>query len=369
MPVDREQPRQRCAETPKPGMRAGTGDTLRNLTWGTAIAAVLFVTVLEIGLRFLPVIHNAEWSPVDADRPVRTYRPNVDITWSKGPDFNLATKRHSNNAGFLNDQDYARAGPRPLLAVVGDSYIEAIMVPYGETLYGRLAERVGDRGRVYSFGMSGSPLSQYLAFAALARDEYAPDAFAFVIIGNDFDEALFRFKKSPAFHYFGDDASVGNPALVRVDYAPNWKRWLLNRSRLAAYLVFHLEVTARLDHLIERLFGGPPAQPASAREWNRAADLFLPVVAEAAGVPKNRIVFVVEGVRPDLYKEPWAESRAYFMEKARAEGFEIVDLQPAYDTGEKLDFERDAHWNPRGHAIVEEALAGTGLYRRLFPAP
>jgi len=218
MPVDREQPRQRRIETPKTGMHAGPGEPLGNLALGTAIAAVLFVTVLEIGLRFLPVIHNAEWSPVDADRPVWIYRPNVDITWPRGPDFNLATKRHSNNAGFLNNQDYASAGPRPLLAVVGD------------------------------------------------------------------------------------DASVGNPALVRVDDAPNWKRWLLNKSRLAAYLVFNLEVAARLDHLIERLFVGPPAQPAPAREWNRATDLLLPAAAEAAGVLKSRIVFVVEGARPDLYK-------------------------------------------------------------------
>ena len=45
-----------------------------------------------------------------------------------------------------------------------------------------------------------------------------------------------------------------------------------------------------------------------------------------------------------------------------------VDLQPACDTGEKLDFEGGAHWNPRGHAIVEEALAGTGLYRPALPS-
>lgn len=341
---------------------------MRNLAVGTAIASVLFVVALEIALRFLPVIHNADWSPVNAAQPIRNYRANVDITWSKGADLYLATTRHSNNAGFLNDQDYTRTGPRPLLAVIGDSYVEAIMVPYEDTHYGRLAKRVGDSGRVYSFGMSSSPLSQYLAFAALARDEYAPDAFVFPIIGNDFDESLFQFKRSPAFHYFAADATVEKPDLVRVDYVPNWKRKLIRKSRLATYLVYHLEVITRLDNQIARLFGRASPPVASIKDWNRAADLFLASVLEATGVSQDRIVFIVEGIRPDLYKEPWAESRAYFMAKAQAKGFEVVDLQPAYETGEKLDFERDGHWNARGHAIVEAAIAGSDLYRRIFPA-
>lgn len=350
-----------------PRARPGIGASLRHMLIGTAIAAVLFGAVSEIALRFLPVIHNADWPPVSAAQPIRNYRPNVDITWSKGPDFYLATTRHSNNAGFLNDQDYTREGPRPLLAVVGDSYVEAIMLPYDETHYGRLAKRVGDRGRVYSFGMSSSPLSQYLAFAALARDEYAPDAFVFPIIGNDFDESLFPFKRSPAFHYFADDATVENPSLMRVDYEPNWKRAILRKSRLAAYLVFHLEVTARLDNQIARLFDRPSLPTATIQDWNRAADLFLAGVLDATGVTRDRIVFVVEGIRPALYKKPWAESREYFMAKAKAEGFEVIDLQPAYETGEKLDFERDGHWNARGHAIVGEAIAGSDMFRRIFP--
>ena len=44
----------------------------------------------------------------------------------------------SNNEGWIDEQDYRRDDPTPLLAIVGDSYIEAQMVPYADTMQARL---------------------------------------------------------------------------------------------------------------------------------------------------------------------------------------------------------------------------------------
>lgn len=72
-------------------------------------------------------------------------------------------------------------------------------------MHGRLARFAGARGRVYSFASSGSPLSQYLAYAELARDRFRPDALVVVVVGNDFDESLLEYNSAPGFHYLKRD--------------------------------------------------------------------------------------------------------------------------------------------------------------------
>lgn len=47
-------------------------------------------------------------------------------------------------------------------------------------------------GTSLSFGTSGSTLSSYLAYAGYASKVFHPNAMAFIIIGNDFDESLLK---------------------------------------------------------------------------------------------------------------------------------------------------------------------------------
>jgi hypothetical protein len=100
---------------------------------------------------------------------------NRNFTYSSDWQFSIVNRGRTNNFGFINPQNYDSASGPPLLAVVGDSYIEALMVPFENTLQGRLARIVGLRGRVYSFGVSGAALSHYLAEAELARLRFHPD--------------------------------------------------------------------------------------------------------------------------------------------------------------------------------------------------
>ena len=48
----------------------------------------------------------------------------------------------------------------PLLAVIGDSFVEGMMVPFSETCHGRLARGLAPAARVYAFGVNASSLSQ-----------------------------------------------------------------------------------------------------------------------------------------------------------------------------------------------------------------
>ena len=97
----------------------------------------------EIVLRFLPVSEGLRTEAVNHADPVFHFTPEREAIWSRGWRFEQVNRVRVNNAGYVNDQRYDPADPRPLLAVVGDSYVEASMVPYARTLHGRLATAAG----------------------------------------------------------------------------------------------------------------------------------------------------------------------------------------------------------------------------------
>ncbi len=114
-----------------------------------------------------------------------------------------------NNAGWVNEQDYVRDDRLPLIAVIGDSYIEAQMVPYAQTLQGRLAAALKGRARVYSFAASGAPLSEFAVYAAYAMREFGAAAVVINIANYDFADS---------------DAAYNRPAGMWVyDGAGEWQ--------------------------------------------------------------------------------------------------------------------------------------------------
>src|SRR5437762_2017287 len=123
------------------------------------------VLILEIALRFLPVSSVTGTMGVDQNNPIIRFTPNQAFTFSKGWQFAIVNIGRINNYGFVNDQDYTRADERGPVVIIGDSYVEARMVPYQQTVQGRLAKRLENKRNVYSIGISGAQLAQYLAFA------------------------------------------------------------------------------------------------------------------------------------------------------------------------------------------------------------
>lgn len=292
-----------------------------------------------------------------------------------------------NSLGFVNDQDYLPDLHSPLLALIGDSYVEALMVPFRESVAGRLATRAAPE-RVYSFGTSSSALSNYLAYADYAAKQFHPQAMIFLIIGNDFDESLLKYKNEPGHSYFADDAQ-GALALRRIDYQPSLWRRIIRESALVRYVTLNtdlLNFVLKWQHLP---FGRPSntvafvgnsgaqADPVRIADAQRAIDTFLTNVTEAAGLPPQQILFAVDGMRPHIYEAATRQlaagsyfdiMRQYFMTQARQGGFEVLDLQPRFVEHfsrhhRLLEFATDNHWNSLGHEIAEEAIAQSSLYR------
>lgn len=362
-------------------------DWIKNL--GLFVLSLLAVLLIsEAVLRLLPVSEGLGTQPVNDQSPILHFEPSRTHTWSTYGDMAMANRVRVNNEGFVNDQDYASDAPGPLVAVVGDSYVEAMMVPYAQTLQGRLAEALRGRARVYSFAASGAPLSQYLAYAAYARDRFQPQRGVVVVVGNDFDESLLDYKHAPGLHSFRRRPD-GQVELARTDYAPGALRNALCHSRLALYLVNNLGIGSlpvRLRGLFapKEAYVGQTSARLDEKRLNDslfAIDSFLAMLPRAFGLPPEDILLVLDAPRPDLYDyDPQAREAAqasYFgrmrtalKERARVAGVRVVDMQEHFlrdygQNGQRFEFPRDAHWNGRGHQLAAEAVLASGVLEGL----
>jgi hypothetical protein len=349
------------------------------------------VLTLEAVLRAFPVNEGLHVTPVNQDNPIMKFAPNRISTWSRGWNFSIVNKVKTNNYGFVNDIDYDPNATTPLLAIVGDSYVEAAMVPYKQTAAGILAGALAPKARVYSFGSSGSALSQYLAYCRYVRDTFRPDALVIIVVGNDYDESLLQYKSEPGYHYFARSHD-GTLILQRVDFEVTLWRSLVRRSALGMYLAtnVHTQLWANSikNYFPQFVSQTPPSlTDASAGaehehivESQEAVETFLKLLPSLSGLPRSKIIMVVDGMRETIYNTEYVAAgkeayidvmRRYFIAKAQAGGFEVIDMQPRFlehyrRYGQRFEYATNNHWNPLGHAVVADAVQRSMMYRTVF---
>jgi hypothetical protein len=360
------------------------------------VSFLLCLAVAEGVLRMLPVCTDLEMQAIDASNPVLRHRPNSEFVFSDGFWLTNANRGHINNFGFVNDQDYDTDDPRPLLAVIGDSYVEALMIPYGLTVQGRLDAREAGRRRVYSFGSSGSSLLDYLYYAAYARQHFRPEWVVINVVGNDFDEMLLRYRQEPAFHHL-KELPDGSLAAIPLEYRLSPGLGLLRRSALARYLSFNIgnasPAMARLLGALHRVAAWLFA-PANAAEpefvgntaattdpqrielSQRAVRYVLDHLAKATGLPPSHVLFLVDSYRifdpaglASARRSFFGIMREFLIAEARGRGYEVVDLQDWFarrheQDGSVFQFPDDGHWNVTGHDEAARAVIASRVYNR-----
>jgi hypothetical protein len=341
-------------------------------------------------LRLLPVSSGLHAAAVSARDPVFHFLPNRPFLHSLGWNMHDVNHGRINNAGFTNAQDYRRDDPLPLLAVIGDSYIEARMVPYADTLQGRLARMLDGQIRVYSFAAGGAPLSQYLVWAQYAVSTYGARSLVINVVGNDFDESLTTYKIGPGFWFYVPDQR-GELHLRLVEHHPGWLLEISRHSALARYLVMNvgLQQAIYASRSLAELIFGRPAQAAPRYAGNTDAtadtervraslaviDAFFRDLPVMTGLPPQSILFTLDGFRYPDAAEAARDSyfdlmRRAFRQKARGLSYEVIDLDewfiPHYQrTRKHFEYLDDAHWNGIGHGVAAEAVSSSQLLHRL----
>jgi hypothetical protein len=353
-----------------------------------SLSVLGFIVLAEVVLRCLPVADSMFVLPVTAENPIYRYTPQRKRTISHDWNLRLVSHVRVNNDGWVNEQDYQKEDPIPLLAIIGDSFIEADAVPYAQTVQGRLAEALKARLRVYSFGLNGAPLSQYLIWAQYAVREFKAEALVINVVGNDFDESHISYQDSPGFWVYAPD-SKGNLQLRLLEFPVGIARTLLKQSALARYLLLNMHLKETLSNLswLRELITGhvrPRDVPAYAGNTSvstdpkrlaasmEVIDAFFRDLPRLTGLPADRITFTLDGFRyPDVAVQGAGTyfdlMRRAFREQAKMHGYQVIDLDPLFFADYRSHHQRfdylpiDGHWNSAGHAILTQALLASRL--------
>ncbi len=297
----------------------------------------------------------------------------------------LATVRgrwRINDAGWNSPVDYRPEKSTPRIAVIGDSYVEALQVDADERFPSLLRGMLGNEWQVYSFGIDGAPLSQYLQMARFVCHTYDPDVVVITVVHNDFAGSVRELNPSrmpmltirvgPEGHvqeippqpdrsslqYHPVKRAVARSALVRWVLWNSGVRTMLLRRRVGPEAIdANINADAVLRHL---------------QAITTATDAIIRRLQDVAGA--RRLVFVMDAPREAIYegREPHpgvAALHRVMAEACHRHGCELVDLwQPMaaeyLATGTKFNSDVDHHWNQAGHAFV----AGV-LFRRLGEGP
>ena len=293
-------------------------------------------------------------------------------------DFSHVNVKRVNNFGYLSAYDFdekaARSDTR--VAVIGDSYVEAMQVGDDKTFH-HLLQDTFPQMFFYAIGLSGAPLSQYLAYARFAERTLDPTHYVFVIIDNDFTASWLADSSTWRFHYFDQ-----NEDMVLLDYAPSFANRIMRESAFIRYL--HLDL--KLSHRIGRLLAEPetadaavdteptPDRDSAQRKLAlRSVTLFL---ERLRGIVQDKpVLLVLDGDRNSIYRNrpgrdmDLAENAAFehMIEEAAAyPSISVLDMQKAFNAswetdGNRFEFPYDWHWNPLGHRTVAEAIANSGF--------
>jgi GDSL-like Lipase/Acylhydrolase family len=282
---------------------------------------------------------------VFADGLVR-YAPNQAGIWRVRNE--IAAPYAINAQGWnsgVGDYHVARTPGVRRVAVIGDSYVEAMQVAHDRSLAERAAaELAPDRpAEVFRFGISGAPLSQYVHMAEREVSRYAPDWIVVVLVHNDFDESL-----SPAAGRYTSSflrVRVNNGAVEEVapePWRPGAREWL-RRTATARFLYYRWQVRPEL--LRNWLVPAARAETPYSANVDVAAVLAqmpdvvavtdhlfgrLAAVARAAGA---RLLLVMDGDRQAIYAGRDSAAlalNAMAAAAARKHAIPFLDLHPVF---------------------------------------
>jgi hypothetical protein len=341
-----------------------------------ALAPVLVMLVAAEGtLRLLPVIggvHRAD--PQSSNASARSIG-HRDYTSSMGWDFRHVVHGRTNAMGFLSPHEYT-AGRRAV-ALLGDSFVEAQMLRYDESLAGHLEARWGGRVEAYNFGLSGASLSHYLGMAREFGEQFTFDAAVVVITPGDYvegfesEEGLYSWSEAA-----GEDLVKLVPAIRR-----SGMRQIARELATLRYVRSNMKLT--LGTILPSARKACMPQALSGQDRARLSR-YVEALPQALRLPPGKVVLVFNAPISDVYDlvdRNRARARcldldtnaiAYVRELAQARGMKIVDTARVFENHyrahrRQLDFSPvDSHWNGLASGAIAAEIDAALTGRRMM---
>jgi hypothetical protein len=318
------------------------------------------------------------------------------------------------NSAGLRDREHAKIKPPNTLrlAILGDSYAEALQVSIDQTFWAVLERELakcsylsGRQVEVINFGVSGYGTAQELMTLRHKVWDYSPDVVTLAFLtGNDITDNVRAFGADPMRPYFvyrnGElvlDDSFRNLAAYRArqTVVAGMGYWAINYSRV-------VQLTNAAQHKIAKYIRSTPREVVEARDKDDEVGLDDRVYSEPSDplwqdawrVTEGLILLMRDEVRKkgadflvvtlsnaaQVYPDP--SVRRAFMERlgirtllypdlrirtlGEREGFAVLNLAPkfqAYADQNKIFLHGfypnmgGGHWNAQGHRLAGETIA------------
>ena len=343
----------------------------KKIVRGFTYLAFLFISVvllLEVIFRILPTSDSLKLKKVNIDYPIMRFEENRDVTKQIGFNFKHVNVKHINNYGYASDKDFQKKElqTKPIIAVIGDSYVEALQVKNKDTFHAILDKGLLSND-VYPIGISGSPLSQYIAFSRYAAEQFSPRLYIFLIIENDFDESFKKVKNAPGFHYFNETEQ-----LTLAEYNPSIIKQIARKSAFVRYLYLDLKIQTQINRLFKNEYVPKEIQTNTSMNFLKlgleAINKFLDNIKVLTGTSK--VIILLDGDRSSIYNGEMRRNINkpvnILYEKLKElsiniQNVEIIDLHNFFlndwkENGKKFNYDYDYHWNEYGHAVVAQIL-------------
>lgn len=349
---------------------------IKNILWVTLPAILFCLVIAEVVFRFIiPACEHPLYS-YDEHFKLLHLQPASSGLFTAGKFAEVRGRWRSNNFGWNSEIDYIPGigKERPLVAVIGDSYVEAMQVDVDRRFPALLQSLMGDDFLVYSFGISGAALSQYLHMSRYANQVFNPRILVINVVHNDFDESLANLVRVPRFLQI----AMQNGAFIEVAPTPFQQGTFTRICHLSAvvrYLVQNCELYNLFDK-IDLLLNPPQKLPnynanidvdavARQRDLIRRGARFLVATIRAEN-PDKRVIIQMDGPRFDIYNNNLANSNVWWLHEimrdaCRDNRIEFLDLTEPFAGHfkvfrEHFENQADWHWNKLGHEVVARAL-------------
>ena len=217
---------------------------IKNAITITLPALIILLFMLELFFRFvIPAMDRPRTCFDDGDRILK-FCPDAGTGRATFGKFAQQRGRWEiNDHGWNSPIAYRTEKDRPRIAVIGDSYIEAFHVDTDKSYPSLMRAEIGDRHDVYSYGISGASLSEYLNISRYVNRHFDPDVVIFNIRYNDFAESVFELNPADTHMLM---ISITDSSVTETEPRPNYsfsqfslKRRILRKSAIARYLIIN----------------------------------------------------------------------------------------------------------------------------------
>ena len=305
----------------------------------------------------------------------------------------IAAPFHINQDGWNSGHESYRTekGGRLRIAVIGDSYVEALQVPYDSSLAEQMEELCGGECEVYRFGISGAPLSQYWHVLRQEVASYNSDWVVVIMVQNDFDES-FIYREPVRRSAFLKLKMEGDRVIGEEYPSPPFVPWYEPLQRLGIYRSLWIRFQLRAALVRSTGLNDPNNVPEIGGQLGAmrgAAQYAIERMRGLAAERGFRLLLVMDGDRMAIYREQEGEAASankgvrslhdMVREVAREADVELLDLHDLFEEDYRrnhhlFNFANDYHWNGYTHAFVAqevyrriEALLGTQQPERTSP--